>query len=361
MKVAFISRATLFTAPGGDTKQMELTAARLRDIGVEADVHLSNQEIDYSRYDLLHFFNIIRPADIIKHIKQSQKPYVVSTIFVDYGSVKKQVGLAQSILKKIFSADGVEYIKAMARAIKNGERLVSKEYYYMGHKAAVKYVAQNAQMLLPNSENEYKRFASRYKIEKTYKIVPNGINLECAKKTYPEDKKYKGAILCMGRIEPIKNQLNLINALNNTEYKLYIHGKPSPNAMAYYEQCKQAAADNVFIEKHLGEEELFTAYSSAKVHVLPSYFETTGLSSLEAAVMGCNIVVTDGGDTKDYFKDNAWFCNPDDIGSIKQCIDEAYNAPFNEQFRQQILKNYTWQRAAEVTYAAYKEVLKSNE
>jgi len=27
--------------------------------------------------------------------------------------------------------------------------------------------------------------------------------------------------------------------------------------------------------------------------VLPSWFETTGLSSIEAGVMGCNIVITD--------------------------------------------------------------------
>lgn len=358
MKVAFISRATLYTSPGGDTKQLDLTAHNLRAMGVTVDVYLAYEAIDYSQYDLLHFFNIIRPADVIKHVKLSKKPYLVSTIFVEYGTVKQQIGTAQKILKGLFGDDGLEYIKAIARAVKNGEKIVSKAYILMGHKASIKYVANNAAMLLPNSESEYRRFKSRYNISKPYRVVPNGINTDCAGKTYPHSEKYKDAILCMGRIEARKNQLGLIRALNKTPYRLYIHGKPSPNAMAYFEQCKAEARDNIFIEGHLDDEELFTAYSNAKVHVLPSYFETTGLSSLEAAVMGCNIVVTDLGDTRDYFKDDAWYCNPDSPESIKAAIDAAFNAPYNEDFRIRIFRDYTWQRAAEETLEAYKQVLK---
>lgn len=358
MIVAFISRATLYTSPGGDTKQLDLTAQNLRKMGVSVDVYLTYETIDYSQYDLLHFFNIIRPADIMKHTRLSGKPYVVSTIFVEYGTVQQQIGMAQSILKKIFSDDGLEYIKAVARAVKNGEKIVSKEYLLKGHKASIKHVAENAAMLLPNSESEYRRFEKKYGISRPYHVIPNGINTECAGKQYPVSEKYKNAILCMGRIEARKNQLRLIEALNNTEYQLYIHGKPSPNAMAYFEQCKQTAGDNIHIEGHLDDDELFTAYSNAKVHVLASYFETTGLSSLEAAVMGCNIVVTDKGDTRDYFKDDAWYCDPDSTTSISEAVDAAYNAPYDEQFRTRILNEYTWERAAEETYAAYKQVLK---
>jgi len=177
-------------------------------------------------------------------------------------------------------------------------------------------------------------------------------------KQFPESSQYKNAVICMGRIESRKNQLNLIRALNNTQYQVYIHGKPSPNNMAYYEQCKLEAAANIHIEGHLGEEMLYTAYANARVHVLPSYFETTGLSSLEAAVMGCNIVVTDRGDTRNYFGTDAWYCEPEDPASIKRAIDEAYNAPYNEKFRERILANYTWRRAAEETLDAYKQVLK---
>lgn len=359
MKIAYISRATLYSAPGGDTVQLEETAQGLRDMGLVVDVYLTNQQIDYSKYDLLHFFNIIRPADVISHVKNSQKPYVVSTIFVEYDAVKEESGNGPvSLIKKLVPDSTLEYLKVIARAVKNGEKIVSKEYLWMGHAAAVKYVAQNAKMLLPNSQSEYRRFSAKYGLGWPYRVVPNGINTTLFSKSYPVSEQYKGAVICMARIEPLKNQLALIRALNNSPYRLFIHGKPSPNNIAYYEQCKAEAASNVHIMGHLEPEALYTAYSNAKVHVLPSYFETTGLSSLEAAVMGCNIVVTDKGDTRDYFQNDAWYCEPDDVASIRKAIDAAYNAPYSESFRKRILESYTWKRAAEETLKAYTEVLK---
>ncbi|HLO70158.1 MAG TPA: glycosyltransferase family 4 protein [Flavipsychrobacter sp.] len=359
MKVAFISRATLYSSPGGDTKQLEETAAGLRSMGVTVDVYLTNQPIDYTQYDLLHFFNIIRPADVIAHMKRSGKPCLVSTIFVEYGTVKEEGrGGIVGTIKKLIPESTFEYIKTVARAVKNGEKIVSKEYLLWGHTKSTMYVARHAKMLLPNSESEYRRFVAKYPVTTPYHVVPNGINTKNLENKYPENADYKNAIICMGRIESRKNQLNLIRALNNTQYKLYIHGKPSPNNMAYFEQCKQEAAANIHIGGHLDEEMLYTAYSNAKVHVLPSYFETTGLSSLEAAVMGCNIVVTDKGDTRDYFLNDAWYCEPDDVASIKDAIDRAFNAPYSQEFKKRILDSFTWKRAAEETYKAYANVLK---
>ncbi len=355
IKIAFISRSTLFTSPGGDTCQMEETAKNLRKKGVLVDIYLCKQSIDYTSYDLLHFFNIIRPADIIKHIRLSGKPFVVSTIFVQYGTVN--AGGKQGLLKRIFSEDGLEYIKVIARALKNGEKIVSPSYIWRGHRRSIQYIAKRAAYLLPNSESEYKRLSAKYDVDAKYHVVPNGIDTELVNKKYPYSEEYKDSILCMGRIESRKNQLNLVRALSNTAYKVYIHGKASPNAVAYLEQCKKEAAENIKINGWLDGEHLYTAYSNAKVHVLPSYFETTGLSSLEAAVMGCNIVVTDKGDTRDYFKDYAWYCEPDDVNSIKNAVDAAYKAPYNESFRQYILQHYTWERAAEETLSVYKQVL----
>ncbi len=361
MRVAFISRATLYSTPGGDTKQLDMTAHYLREKGVEVDVCLTNQQIDYNKYDLLHFFNIIRPADIIGHVQRSGKPFVVSTIFLDYGEFEKRTrGGLMRWMNKIFSEDQIEYIKAIARSIKNGEKIGSGKYIKWGHRKSVKWVAENARILLPNSENEYQRFAKKYGIEHKYRVVPNGIDAGVADKvkTSKLNPKYEGAILCVARIEGRKNQLNLIRALNNTRHKVFIHGKPSPNNVAYYEQCKAEAADNIHFSTWLTEEELYEMYHSAKVHILPSYFETTGLSSLEAAVMGCNIVVTDKGDTKDYFDGYAWFCDPDDTASIKEAVDDACEAPYNESFREKILSEYTWEQAAAETLTAYQQVLK---
>src|SRR6186997_1543336 len=84
MKVLFLSRATLYSVYGGDTVQIESTAKYLRRLGVDVDIRLCNEQIRYADYDLIHCFNITRPADLLGHIRKSHKPFLISTIFVDY-------------------------------------------------------------------------------------------------------------------------------------------------------------------------------------------------------------------------------------------------------------------------------------
>ena len=101
MNILFITRATLFSNKGGDTIQVTRTAAELNKLGIKADIRLSNEATEYTSYDLLHFFNIIRPADILYHIKIANKPYVISPIFVDYSEYDKKIrgGLSGNLFK----------------------------------------------------------------------------------------------------------------------------------------------------------------------------------------------------------------------------------------------------------------------
>ncbi|MBD0296471.1 MAG: glycosyltransferase family 4 protein [Bacteroidota bacterium] len=362
MKVLMIARGTLYSCPGGDTTQIKMTAKYLKSLGIDVDVRLSDEKIDYDNYHLIHYFNIIRPADILPHIKQSKVPFAVSTIFVDYREyeTKYRKGLA-GLASKLLSRDQTEYLKAIARSIKNGEKVKSRFYLLHGHKNSVRWVAQRAAILLPNSHNEYKRFSEWYKVSQRYQKVVNAIDPDHFHDNIKPDPRYAGHVLCVGRIEGLKNQLNLIKALATTDLQLTIIGKPSPNHIGYYEQCRKLAGQykNITIINHINHDQLSAVYKAAKVHVLPSWFETTGLSSLEAAVMGCNIVITDKGDTKEYFGDHAYYCQPDDVDSIRTAVVKAYNDPVNPKLKEFILNNNTWMKAAQQTLAAYQSILKN--
>lgn len=362
MNILFISRATLFSNAGGDTIQIINTADSLRKLGVQIEIRLTNESIDYSRFDLIHFFNIIRPSDILYHIDKSNKPYVVSTIFVDYYEYEKKnsAGL-RKLIAGIFSSDTIEYLKVLTRRVVNKEKIVSPSYIFLGQKRSVQKIISGARMLLPNSENEYKRLISQYKITQKYKVIPNGINENLFK--YAEDiiaLKEDDLVICVARVEPLKNQLNLIKALNNTRFRGLLIGKPSINQKEYYIKCKEQAASNISFVDHVPQEELVKYYAKAKVHVLQSWFETTGLSSLEAAAMGCNIVITDKGDTKEYFKDYAYYCDPESPESILNAVKKAANSIVNKDLMQIIRTKYTWTVAAEKTLEAYKEILTIN-
>lgn len=362
MKVLFIARSTLFTVFGGDTVQIESTAKYLRKEGVTVDVRLTHETINYDNYDLLHFFNIIRPADILKHIRKSKKPFVVSTIFVDFSEYEKgnRKGAAGWITN-IFSADQLEYVKSIARWIKNGEPIQSFEYLVNGHRRSVRSVASKASMLLPNSLNEYERFKTRYRMERPFKVIYNAIDRDVFSNRSSAGGKARNEklVLCAARIEGQKNQLNLIKALNNTAYTLYLIGKPAPNHIAYYEACKRIAAGNIHFLGFTTQDKLAQLYKEAKVHVLPSWNETCGLSSLEAAYNGCNIVVTDKGDTVEYYGDHAWYCDPADPASIFEAVDKAAKSSYDIQLFQKIEATFNWTRAALDTLSAYKSVLKT--
>ncbi|MBE9666357.1 glycosyltransferase family 4 protein [Mucilaginibacter boryungensis] len=355
MKIVFITRSTAYTGRGGDTVQVLKTAEHLRTLDVEVDVKLSNEVINYDEYDLLHFFNIPRPADMLRHSKASNKPYVISTILLDHSEYDKYFRRGAGRLLKFFSADAIEYIKTIARCLLGKDYLASKEFIWKGQRRCIKELIKGAAILLPNSPSEYERLVEQYGLTAKYRVIPNGV--EQATFNSPDTDKYPDMVLCVARIEGNKNQLNLIKALNNTRFKVVVVGKPAPNQLDYYAQCRKIAAANIEFIDYLPLKQLVEHYRWAKVHALPSWFETTGLSTLEAAAMGCNIVITNKGDTQYYFEDYAFYCDPSSPESIYKAVDEASQAAYNKELYYRILENFTWQKTAEETLKAYQAVI----
>ncbi len=359
MKVAMITRSTLFTVKGGDTVQVAETCRELKTIGIDVDIKLTNEKINYDEYDLLHFFNIIRPADILYHIKRSSKPYVVTPIHIDYSEYDKlyRKGFA-GLLFRFLPADSIEYVKAFGRWILGKDKLMSLSYLLMGQRISIKKILKRASLLLPNSESEYKRISEKYKYFKPRVVVPNGIDTSLFQFETVSNKD-DNMIICVARIEGIKNQLNLIKAMNDTKFKLFIIGSPAPNQLSYFEECRKTASSNVKFIGHLPQQELIQYYKQAKVHVLPSWFETTGLSSLEAAAMGCNVVITNRGDAKEYFVGDAFYCDPSSPVSILDAVKKASSKETNGALQRKIYSYFTWQQAALQTKKAYEQVMQT--
>lgn len=357
MKIAFITRSTLYTVKGGDTFQIVNTASELNRLGVMVDIKLTNEPVDYNQYDLLHFFNIVRPADIVRHIEKSNKPFVVSPNLVNYHEYDQlyRKGIAGHLFR-FLSKNSIEYIKTIARWLQGNDALATTSYLWKGHKQSIKEILQKAALILPNSTLEYEQLAEYNSRLPLYTVIPNGIDpvLFSSHASTPKDPSL---ILCVARIEGIKNQLNLIKALNNTEYRLIIIGAPAPNQLSYYYECRKLAAGNISFINHLPQEALVPWYQKASVHILPSWFETCGLSTLEAAAMDCKVVITEKGYTREYFENEAEYCDPGSPQSILQAVEKAAIKTGSEKLRKKIFNHYTWQQAAFRTADAYKQVL----
>ncbi|MGY9220567.1 glycosyltransferase family 4 protein [Citrobacter freundii] len=364
-KILFISRPTLFTGPGGDTVQLVKTKEYLEMLGLDIDIHVGG-DINFDSYDVVHFFNLRNPQDILHYVRlarEKNKPMVLSTIWGSYYECdqKARRGIQKWVANN-FKESFVEYLKTVARIIKNKNfHAGTFEYILKGHLAAQKEIVNTIDVLLPNSPTELERVRNDMRQPNKEGIsVANAVDLNIFDYDKVDATKYQhleGCLLSAARIEIRKCQLDLIRACKDLPYKIVLVGKPSPNSIKYFEQCKNEAGPNVIFIEHVTQQELAALYKVAKFHALISWMETPGLSTLEAAVMNCNVLVTDRGDTEYYFSDEAIYCEPGDVNSIRQGVIDVMSKEYSPHLKHRVMSHFTWKHTAQQTLEGYQLAL----
>ena len=155
-------------------------------------------------------------------------------------------------------------------------------------------------------------------------------------------------ILSVARISPRKNQHWLARICQELGLPLVLIGPV--NDRKYFE-LTHSYPNVTYLGTQQGEL-LASAYAAAQVHALPSWFETPGLSSLEAGACGTTVLSTSQGSTYEYFKDLAAYVEPLDDSSLRLGLEKALNLsplPLTEHIRE----HYPWSKVAAITLAAY--------
>ena len=367
MRVLFQSRASLFSVPGGDTTQITKTAAAVRALGVECEITTELQP-DLRKWDLVHMFNLTRPQDVylqgLNAIRQN-KPVALSTIYLssaDYDSDSRD-GLV-GLLARGLSPSAFEYAKALARGVVNGEwHDGTRALLRHGFRKLEEETIRMSTVLLPNSRSEMERVIRDFPIASRSRVVvvPNAVDdaaFDSEGDTVPAElERFRGAILCVAAIGHRKNQLRLVRALRDVDIPLVLVGQPTPNAMGYFREVQREAGPNVHFAGRVNHEKVWPYYRVVKVHVLASWMETTGLSSLEAGLAGCSLVITDKGDTREYFGDMALYCDPGSEASIREAVLRAHAAPVCPALQDRIKNQFNWRKTAEATIQAYRQIL----
>lgn len=369
-KILFNIRKDYLSNMGGDTTQILRTAESLREFNIEIDI-TSSLSPDLRQYDIVHLFNLTRVRETYLqciNAKKNQKPIAFSTNYWSTDEFNKK-GM-HHFSKKIFH-----------RAIKNNEtkfrlKKVINHFYKLNTNENMqpnlglikqqKFIAANSDILLPNSYMEMDQLKKDLNIKTNYVVVYNSADKQF-KQGSPEYflKKFKkynlekdNFVLCVSRIEDRKNILRLIRAVNKTDLKLVIIGKPNPSQHSYNRKCKKTAKPNIIFLNHMNQNELSSAYAAAKVHILPSWYETPGLSSLEAGLAGCNLVSTDRGSTREYFLNLIEYCDPSSGESIKNALIRAFSKQKTKAMSNRITSNFTWRKSSEQIISAYRQISK---
>lgn len=379
MKVLMLGRSGLLQGGGGDLVQIQNTAAELQKLGVSVDIK-TDLNIDISNYDLIHVFQLDWTADNYFYAlkaKKYNKPLVLSPIHHNVLEVTKFDDtyafdfrrLSKILFKDQFQRD---VLKNIYRALVS---LNLKKIYpvlvsvFLGLKKMHKKVLMLSDYVFVQTNLEVKDLEKTYDVKlKKCKLVPNGVgeqfNLE-GKYKNPFD--FDNYIISVGRIEPRKNQLRIIEAVKRfrEESKEDVHlvfiGKT--NKINHFEYTLRF---NTLLKKYnwihhiekVPYETIPNYFAFSKVCVSASWFETTGLTLLDALFCGANAVAS-GDRAKEILGDLVSYCSPDNIDSIKNGIKEQYYAK-PPKLSEKMRKEFTWKNAAKQTLEAYNELLTEN-
>jgi glycosyltransferase involved in cell wall biosynthesis len=342
MKVLLQIRSDYLDRPGGDATHARRTAEELRALGIEADLR-GGVAPDLAGYDLVHIFNTQEIDDPVRQAIRARSwgvPVVLSPIYWQ-------------------PTPFITNPNEEATPTADDPRLQAKR--------ALQWLTLGAaRLLLPNSAAEAAQIAAAFPgLRAAVRVVPNGVDARfatgdgtrfCAR----HGLAARGFVLCAGRKEALKNQLGLIRACAELHVPLVLAGQETAEAASYLAACHEAAAASsapVLFLPDLPPDELADAYAAARVHVQASFYETVGLSSLEAALGGANVVVTANSGAREYLGDAAWYCDPTAPDSLFEALAAAWSAPLHAGARNELAERYTWRRAAEVTARGYEEVL----
>lgn len=361
MRVLWCVRRNLTDNPGGDTTQILNTAAAVRAAGV--DVEMSDAVApSFDGFDVVHLFHLDRLWEIHHHARRlvaAKKPYVLSTIWwpaTEFDAAAREG--VQGALARMFGSENYASFRVIQRALLHAAQAKSLRFIHpriMRFHAAARFVLQQAAAILPNGVAEQREVERAFGVERPCVVVPNAADASLFEP--PADEANRAGVLCVGRIEPRKNQLNLIRALRDTDIPLTLVGPVGRFNRRYAQRCRELATPNIEFLDARPPEELRTLYQQAQVHACVSYYETPGLASMEAALCGCELVVTPGGCTREYFDGHAEFADPRDPATIRTAIEHAMQTDKAAALAQRIRKEFSWKAAAAATIRGYELAL----
>ncbi len=334
--------------PGGGEVQLEATAEALRRRGITAHTELPPGD-RFGPGAVLHLFGSHREfVSLAEEARRQGVPVVLSPIawfdpaarWREPGPWARRAGGAAALWLR---QRGIRWPHWRSRLYRLADRL------------------------LPNSQAEAEQLIHLFGVPaEKIAVVPNGCWPRFAhaawlarRSTHPVLAQWQGYVLCPGRIEPRKNQLELIRALAASGRKLVLLGRVVPGHEDYLAQCRREAGPQVrFVPPvpHASADQM-AAYARCGCLVLPSWFETPGLVALEAGASGTPLVLPRRGAAPEYFGPLARYVDPRDRPGMAQAVAEACRQGRNPRLAQLVLDHFTWHHAAAVTAEVYRQVL----
>jgi glycosyltransferase involved in cell wall biosynthesis len=307
-------------------------------------------------YDIIHFFKPktfpTECASLLQLAKQKNVKTAISPIhFVSSQSIK---GLSPNFSHA-----------ALHRTFFEVRKLIFKRGYLKKLNPALTYesILSLSDIILPNTRASLDYLLGSYPniTREKCTVIPNGVDAffkDGDPRLFEERFGFRDFVLFIGRIDPVKNLLKLLQAFAKSELDTDLVIIAICEDRTYFNRCKEAAPSRTVFLPPLAHNSplLASAYKAAHNVILPSYLEIPGLVALEGGLAGANVAITEVGGTREYFGDYAWYIDPMSVRSIQEALIASYNAPKNSRLSQHIERNFTWPEIAKKTVQAYESL-----
>ncbi|MCP1265093.1 glycosyltransferase family 4 protein [Aeromonas hydrophila] len=360
VKVLFLTRGSSNVISGGDVVQLRQTALGLEKLGYDVFVTNDLSYIDTFQPDIIHFSGInlqhnlsvvvkkVRRARLERNIKLA-----ISTIYVNYESYELNIrrSFIVSLIMHVFGYKKLEYLKELVR-LRCFKITYLLDFIFRPSGFIYNEYLKDIDLFLPNSSLEAEKIKLDFNIaENKIHPITNGCNLSEIdnKDVIP----YKNFVLCVARIEELKNQVALVKACKSAGLNLILVGSLSHSQKKYYNEIYKHLDEKRIYIGSLSQEELVPYYKACSAHALVSHFETCGLSTMEAIHFKKSIVVSDVGYVKSVFDNLPFYCDPNDIPSITQALKNAVSSSIDDRLYEDFIEKTAWSVAAHQTHLAY--------
>ncbi|MDY0041857.1 MAG: hypothetical protein RBS57_16210, partial [Desulforhabdus sp.] len=126
-----------------------------------------------------------------------------------------------------------------------------------------------------------------------------------------------------------------------------------PMHRGYFRRCRTAAADQHVFPGSLSHDDVLQLMGRARAHVHVSRLETPGLVNLEAALMGCNLVLPPVAPVKDYFGALGSYIESYSPRDIRDAVERAVSVPPDGALEEHVRQNYTTAQLKRSLFDAY--------
>jgi len=341
MKLAFLMRSDFKQKRGGDVVQVEAYCRELERMGHQCKLLDVLENSDCQGYDGFILVNIDRPVETVDYwrmIKASAPDAKVFLIPIHHPISainkfeRKRRGLGYSIFNSFFPDFYFrEKIKNLVRFRRN-RRLLLTSLGHLGisYRRAISDILRSVDGIIYISEGEKNSVEHDFDVVSSrYVVAHNAVEL-AERPDFIDWSSRKYDVVVVGRIEPRKNQLSVLQALGKSGHKVCFIGSVNKNSDSYCDEFLKRVNESANFD-YLGvmpHGETLKVVANSRMLLNTSYFEVNPLVDLEAALVRTQVITTKYSYTPESLP-NADLVDPWDVKDIRRKVEDLLGSRKN--------------------------------